>query len=95
MSESLTIPKFTNETEEADWWYEHRGDLERLFDEQAAAGTLRRTNLADFIRRRASTVILDEGDAALARKLAEDRGEPFELYVRRVMHNALLLEKSA
>ena len=51
MIEPFVVPHFDNETDEANWWYDHRADIERLFDQHAAAGTLRWTDLADFKRR--------------------------------------------
>ncbi len=41
MTQKMKIPTFSNEAEEADWWYEHRGELSREFDLAAGEGRLR------------------------------------------------------
>ncbi len=96
MSIPIEVPAFSNEEEEARWWHEHEATLAQSFDQAAANGTLRRSTLQQRRQEAASrSVLLDPADAALAHELAERSGEPFENYVKRVMHRALLLEKSA
>lgn len=93
MSEALKVPKFDNEADEARWWFENQGQVAQAFDAAASEGKLRRASLRD--RLPSTTVVLDAEDAALAQELAHRHGESFEGYVKRVVHHALLLEKSA
>jgi hypothetical protein len=41
MANKLKIPKFASEKEEADWWSEHRDDLEAAFLRAAKEGRLK------------------------------------------------------
>jgi hypothetical protein len=96
MSEVLKVPTFDNEADEARWWFENQGKIAQAFDSAASEGKLRRTSLRDRLTPMSSTtVVLDAEDAALAQELAQRHGESFEGYVKRVVHRALLLEKSA
>ncbi|MEZ2348135.1 hypothetical protein [Terriglobus sp. RCC_193] len=96
MSETVKVPKFENEADEARWWFENQDKVARAFDTAASEGTLRRTSLRDrFTPPPPASVVLDAEDAALANELAQRHGESFEGFVKRVMHQALLLEKSA
>jgi len=97
MDDILKAPKFESEAAEARWWFENQDKLAQAFETAAANGTLRRTSLQERRERAAlaSSVKLDPADEKLARELAASKGETFEVYVKRVMHEALQLEKSA
>jgi hypothetical protein len=47
----LKLPKFQNESEEAQWWYDHRGDLDAEFEKAAANGTLGEGSMARALKR--------------------------------------------
>ena len=98
MSDMLKVPKFDTEAEEAQWWFDNEDLVAGAFDEAAKNGTLRRSTLADRLARAKTSqvpVVLDPADITLARELAARTGESFEDFVRRVVHQALELEKTA
>lgn len=98
MSEMLKVPKFETEAEEDRWWFDNQDLVAGAFDEAARNGTLRRSTLADRLARARSPqvpITLDTADAKLASELAAKRGESYETFVRRLMHQALQLEKIA
>ena len=45
------IPKFDGESEEAQWWFDHRDELAEAFEEAAAAGTLQSGSAAILARK--------------------------------------------
>jgi hypothetical protein len=47
----LKLPKFKNESEEAQWWYDHREDLDAEFERAAANGTLGEGTLGRALKR--------------------------------------------
>jgi hypothetical protein len=95
-----TIPKFDNEADEAQWWFENKSLIEQDFIDAFESGTIgngRPLALQYKVGTEPVTnvVALDPADAKLARQLAASRGETYEGFVRRVMHQALQLEKIA
>ena len=98
MSEMLKVPKFESEAEEAQWWFDSQDLLAEAFDAAAKNGTLRRSTLADRLARAKASqvpVVLDAADASRVSELAAKRGESYGDFVRRVVHQALELEKTA
>ena len=98
MSEMLKVPKFESEAQEAQWWFDNQDLVADAFGAAAKNGTLRRSTLADRLARAKGSqvpIVLDAADATLASALAAKRGESYEAFVRRVMHQALQLEKTA
>jgi hypothetical protein len=58
---SLRVPDFNSETEEADWWYEHRAEVEADFLLAFAEGRLQqRTGLESFVDLPPQTVSPDD-----------------------------------
>jgi hypothetical protein len=47
---TLKIPKFASEAEEAQWWYDHRDELTKAFEDAAARGELRTGSAARLAR---------------------------------------------
>ncbi len=45
------LPKFANEDEEAQWWYDHREEIGRDFERAAADGTLGEGSVARRLRK--------------------------------------------
>jgi hypothetical protein len=88
MIEKLNVPKFRSETEEAEWWDQHREETAQWMEEAAAAGQT--TTLSAVLKRARErsghtptvTLRLDPSDAARARTLAARRGIPWELISR-------------
>ena len=73
--ETLIIPKFENETDEANWLYENRERLSAAFHQAALQGQVRRGTLKQRIGVTPPTTIrLAPEDIARARTLAERRG---------------------
>lgn len=73
---TLKVPKFATEAEEAQWWYDHREELAKSFEAAAARGELRTGEAARRARELAagSAIRLEAEDVARARALAEKRG---------------------
>jgi hypothetical protein len=91
----MTIPKFANETEEADWWYEHRKEVSQEFAKAAKEGRLRRGTLARLAGLRPATVRLNIADAQKADTAAQKRGMEFSAYLELLIHEALEKESAA
>ena len=95
MASSFVVPKFANETEEAEWWVENRHLAEREFltastEGQLGRGTLqRRMEETQEKLRVVTTIQLDEEDAIKARAAAERRGMQLNSFVKMLVRNAL------
>lgn len=92
------VPAFATEAEEADWWYKNRN----LHGRQLLAAVRAREArilTKDELRRRleaskktpAPVVALriPAADLALARKQAEQKGLPYQTYIKSLLHEAL------
>jgi predicted DNA binding CopG/RHH family protein len=98
MEQTLKIPKFSNETEEAKWWFEHQDVLLAEFKRAEAEGRLG----VGLAKRRAqttqtptTTIRLDPEDIAKARVAAEKRGLKYQTYLKMLIHEALDKESAA
>src|ERR1039457_3649114 len=40
LADKLKLPKFASEAEEAQWWYDHREEVTKAFEDAAARGEL-------------------------------------------------------
>jgi len=95
-SKKRTVPAFSTEAQEADWWYRNRKRLDQALIAAARAGELktldRKTLLARAARSQASKVIsirLPETDLELARSQAAKRGLPYQTYIKSLLHQVL------
>jgi len=94
--EKRIIPKFATETEEANWWYDNREELDNDFLQALKEGRVRRR-----IGPRVSTPVptttirLDPADIELARTLAEKKGLKYQTYLKMLLREALLRESKA
>ena len=76
MADKLKVPKFDSEADEAQWWYDHREEVTKAFEEAAARGELRTGTAARLARQHATgstpttTIRLDPQDIFRARALA-------------------------
>ncbi len=86
MADKLEIPKFASEGEEARWWYAHRDDLAKAFQDAASRGELGSGSAARLARGRAAgatpitTIRLDPDDISRAQTLGP--------LLRRLLHRS-------
>src|SRR5713226_7467247 len=92
--ERIVSPKFKTEAEEAQWWYDNRERVEGALIKAIDNGTIRRGAAQRLTREaRASrnvTIRMAEADLDLARKQAEEKGLPYQTYIKSVLHEALV-----
>ena len=90
----LVVPNFKTEAEEAQWWYDNRDKVEDALVNAIENGTIRRDTAKRLTREaRASrnvTIRMVEADLDLARKQAEEKGLPYQTYIKSVLHEALV-----
>ena len=88
------VPKFPTEAEEAKWWDNHKEMVEENLIQAIKAGTVRRSTAQRLVREaRASrnvTIRMAEADLDLARKQAEEKGLPYQTYIKSVLHEELM-----
>ena len=93
MTEERSLPRFSSETEEAEWWYANREWLTQEFLHAAKAGGLKRgSTVMERLRTRRSaslTVPLSSGELATIHNLAQRRGMEDAVYARDLLHKAL------
>jgi predicted DNA binding CopG/RHH family protein len=93
-SERIQVPKFSTEAEEARWWYENRNRISgALIDAMDNRSIERGTALRLTREARASrnvTLRMAEADLDLARKQAEEKGLPYQTYIKSLLHEALV-----
>ncbi|MGP8245938.1 MAG: hypothetical protein ACLQVN_15635 [Bryobacteraceae bacterium] len=92
------VPRFATEAEEADWWYENRKrhDKELLAAVKSGeAQILTREKLLarlEASKKKPAPVValrIPAADLALARKQAEQKGLPYQTYIKSLLHEAL------
>jgi len=92
------IPAFATEAEEADWWYKNRNiHGKQLLGavKNGAALVLTKEKLRERIaaaKKTAAPVVslrIPEVDLALARKQAEQKGLPYQTYIKSLLHETL------
>jgi predicted DNA binding CopG/RHH family protein len=92
--ERASIPQFKTEAEEAQWWFDNREKVEDALTRAMDNGSIRRgtpQRLASEARAsRNVTIRMVEADLDLARKQAEERGLPYQTYIKSVLHEALV-----
>jgi predicted DNA binding CopG/RHH family protein len=96
------IPAFATEAGEAEWWYQNRnlhgkqllaavknGETQWLTNEKL------RERIAAFKKTPAPVVALriPEADLALARKQAEQKGLPYQTYIKSLLHETLTAQE--
>jgi predicted DNA binding CopG/RHH family protein len=97
MKKKRVIPAFKSESEEADWWYENRGRLDK--DLLEAGKKLKRLDQATLktclaaSKSRVVSIRLPEADLELARQQASQKGLPYQTYIKSVLHQALRQSK--
>jgi predicted DNA binding CopG/RHH family protein len=92
------VPKFATEAEEAEWWYKNRELHGKQLLEAVKSGEARiltREKLLERIeahQKKAAPVVslrIPEADLALARKQAEQKGLPYQTYIKSLLHETL------
>ena len=94
-----TVPEFATEAEEAKWWDVHQDMVEENLIRALNDGTVQRGTAKRLaIEARASrniTIRMAEADLNLARKQAEEKGLPYQTYIKSVLHEALVKQEAA
>ena len=95
----IVVPKFATEAEEADWWFKNRRAHSEEFLKAARNGeaqVLTKEKLLARIeaskQKAAAPMIairIPADDLARARKQAEERGLPYQTYIKSLLHVAL------
>jgi predicted DNA binding CopG/RHH family protein len=92
-----SLPKFANEAEEAQWWYERRDQLTAQAQENEARKELHLHRLpvspGESSLARNITIRVAEQDLARARNLAAKRGLRYQTYLKMLLHEALDAEE--
>lgn len=92
------IPAFATEAKEAQWWYENRNlHGKQLLAAMTDGGTqvLTKAKLQERIaasKKAAAPAVwlrIPAADLALARKQAEQKGLPYQTYIKSLLHEAL------
>ena len=91
--ETLNIPKFENEAEEANWLYKNREGLATEFLKAAQEGRVRQGTLKQRGITPPTTIRLAPEDISRARTLAERRGLRYQTYLKMLIHEALEQEE--
>ena len=95
MKQKRAIPAFKSEAAEAEWWYKNRARLDKDFIAAAKKGELKRLDKATLKTRLAASksrvisIRLPEDDIELARRQANQKGLPYQTYIKSVLHQAL------
>ena len=91
----LKMPKFKSESEEADWWYANRKEVERELRAAEKAGKGQSVNqiLKEHQNRtQAITIRLSVADIERAKTQAEQKGLGYQTYLKSLIHQALSAE---
>lgn len=92
------VPAFATEAEEADWWYKNRHVHDKQLLAAVRAGEAkiltkdeRRRRIEASKKTPAPVVALriPTADLALARKQAEQKGLPYQTYIKSLLHETL------
>jgi predicted DNA binding CopG/RHH family protein len=101
MTDKLKLPKFANEAEEAQWWFDHRDEGAKAFEDAVAEGKLGAGSVARLARKEntsfgatpTTTIRLNPDDISRARTLAAHRGLRYQTYLKMLVHEALAAEE--
>jgi len=95
MSETIVVPKFATEREEADWWYDNREEHDKIMVKAMAEGRTRR--LVDVLvergipltKVREVAVPVQQDDLSVAVEGAKQAGMKLGEYMGQLLHEAL------
>jgi predicted DNA binding CopG/RHH family protein len=93
------VPAFASEAEEAAWWYENRKSHDKEFaaavengDAQVLTGQKLRERIEASKAKMPAQMIslrVPEADLVLARRQAEQKGLPYQTYIKSLLHETL------
>ena len=85
------VPTFATEAEEAQWWYKNRDAHGKELLAQVLTREKLIARLAESRKGPAPVVALriPAADLALARKQAEQKGLPYQTYIKSLLHETL------
>jgi predicted DNA binding CopG/RHH family protein len=92
------VPAFATEAEEAEWWYKNRnihGKQLLAAVKSGEAQVLTKEKLMERIAASGKTpapmvaLRIPQADLALARKQAEEKGLPYQTYIKSLLHETL------
>jgi hypothetical protein len=89
MEQTLKVPEFKSEGDEARWWSENQDQLAHLFERAAVAGKVGRGTVARRGNTPTTTIRLDSEDIAKARFHAERKGLKYQTYLKMLIRQAL------
>jgi predicted DNA binding CopG/RHH family protein len=93
------VPAFATEAEEAEWWYRNRDVHDKELLEAVRSGEARiltKERLLERIgasRKKPAPVValrIPQADLDLARKQAEEKGLPYQTYIKSLLHETLI-----
>jgi predicted DNA binding CopG/RHH family protein len=93
MEQTLKVPEFKTEGDEARWWVEKQDQIAQQFARAAAEGKLGRGTVARRGNTPTTTIRLDPEDIAKARLHAERKGIKYQTYLKMLIHQALREEE--
>jgi predicted DNA binding CopG/RHH family protein len=93
MAEEFKIPKFKNQSEEAQWWNSQGKNITRAFAQISAEGRLDRAAAKRKGATPTTTIRLDAEDIARARYQAERKGLRYQTYLKMLLRETLLREE--
>ncbi len=90
LKKQITIPKFSTEAEEAKWWDNHPEAATEIMKRALKSGKARRAAPLKTV-----TMRLPVPDITAAQDLAQEKGLPYQTYIKMLLHEALKKERSA
>jgi len=84
----IAIPTFRTEAEEAEWWDSHPEVATEIMKRAIKSGKARRTVLLKTV-----TMRLPVPDIKTAQDLAQQKGLPYQTYIKMLLHEALEKER--
>jgi len=95
---SLELPRFRNESEEADWWASRDGReflIQKSAGMRATGRKVRGSKLVERLKKKNSVQIairLPEADLTRARRIAERKGIGYQTLLKMLVHEGLTRE---
>jgi predicted DNA binding CopG/RHH family protein len=93
-----SVPAFATEAEEAAWWYKNRNAHGAQVRTAVHSGEAQRLTKQTLLERLAASkktpaqvvaLRIPHADLALARKQAEEKGLPYQTYIKSLLHETL------
>jgi predicted DNA binding CopG/RHH family protein len=94
MTAKTRIPNFRSEKEEAQWWDAHPEVVTELFIQAKKEGKIKRLPVVRGATK-SVTIRMPIVDIESAQILAEQRGLPYQTFIKGLLHRALERERRA